>query len=151
MMRRLAISKSFQRGVAAVEAALLVIPLVILAFGIVDGGRAFYQYNTLVKSTRDAVRYLSTVAPGTGDATATCLTVAGTPCPAALPLVEGLDASNVSISRTTVPSVGNGGTATGVVSLVEVRVSGFRYVSIVGLSFPSTVFRPISATMRAAL
>lgn len=151
MMRRTATSKMYQRGVAAVEAAFLVIPLLILAFGIVDGGRAFYQYNTLVKSTRDAVRYLSTVAPGTGQARATCLAVTGTPFCTGSPLAEGLVSTNVGISYRTVPSNGNGGPATGSIRLVTVTVSDFQYVSLVGLSFPSTMFGPISATMRAPL
>lgn len=150
---------SRQRGAAAVEAAILAIPLLILAFGIVDGGRAFYQYNTLVKSTRDAVRYLSTVAPGTNHPTARCLAATGTPACTGDALVSGLDTSNVSICDATncaathrnVPSDGNGGTATGVIDLVTVTVSDFQFQSIVGLPFPSIVFDPISATMRQAL
>lgn len=48
-----------QRGVAAVEFGILLIPLVLLAFGITEYGRAMYQYNALGKSVRSAARYLS--------------------------------------------------------------------------------------------
>ena len=40
------------------------IPLTVLAFGITEYGRAIFQYNTLVKSVRDASRYVSQHAPG---------------------------------------------------------------------------------------
>lgn len=48
-----------QRGVAAVEFALVLPILLIAVFGITELGRALYQYNALVKATRDAVRYLA--------------------------------------------------------------------------------------------
>lgn len=44
---------------AAVEFALVLPILLIAVFGITELGRAFYQYNALVKATRDAVRYLA--------------------------------------------------------------------------------------------
>lgn len=50
---------SKQRGVAAVEMAVVLLPLLILCFGITEVGRALYQYNGLVKATRGAARYLS--------------------------------------------------------------------------------------------
>lgn len=52
-------SRSPQQGVAAVELAIVLIPLCILCFGITELGRALYQYNGLVKAGRGAVRYLS--------------------------------------------------------------------------------------------
>ena len=52
-----------QQGAAAVELGFLLIPLVLLAFGVSEYGRAVYQYNTLVKASRDAARYLSAQAP----------------------------------------------------------------------------------------
>ena len=46
-----------QKGVAAVELALIIGPMLIAFFGITEIGRALYQYNALVKSARAAVRY----------------------------------------------------------------------------------------------
>src|SRR5450830_1392696 len=48
-----------QRGAAAVEFALLLIPLLMIVTGIIEFGRAFWYYDALAKSTRDGARYLS--------------------------------------------------------------------------------------------
>ncbi len=48
-----------QRGVAAVEFALVIIPLLLIVAGIIEFGRAFWYYDALAKSTRDAARYVS--------------------------------------------------------------------------------------------
>jgi hypothetical protein len=159
MMKRLALGVRWQRGVAAVEAALLAFPLLILAFGIVDGGRALYEYNTLVKAARDSARYLSTVGPGQRYDEARCLAVTGTTDCSAPRLADGLTEANVEIcdadacplTHRAVPADGNGGPATGVINLVTVRISNYQFVSFVGLPFPSIVFDPVSATMRQAL
>ncbi|WP_438999322.1 TadE/TadG family type IV pilus assembly protein, partial [Variovorax beijingensis] len=47
-----------QRGVALVELALITPLLLLLTFITTEFGRAMYEYNLVVKSTRDAVRYL---------------------------------------------------------------------------------------------
>ena len=41
-----------QRGVAAVEMAIVLIPMLVLCFGVLEIGRALYLYNGLVKSTQ---------------------------------------------------------------------------------------------------
>jgi len=48
-----------QRGVAAVEFALVIIFLLLLVAGIVEFGRAFWYYDALTKATRDGARMLS--------------------------------------------------------------------------------------------
>lgn len=155
MMLRALRSRWRQRGAAAVEAAILLIPMVLLAFGIAEAGRALFQYNTIAKTTRDATRYLTTVAPGTGFDTARCLAVYGTPTCGSDPLVPGLATSNVSICDSTncpathrnVPTVGNAG----YVNLVTVTVSGYQFESLIPLPFGAFMFGPISNTMRQAL
>lgn len=47
------------RGAAAVEFAILLIPLLMIVAGIIEFGRAFWYYDALVKSTRDGARFLS--------------------------------------------------------------------------------------------
>jgi Flp pilus assembly protein TadG len=49
-----------QKGVAAVELALILVLMLVLCFGIVEVGRSLYYYNGLVKATRSAARYLTT-------------------------------------------------------------------------------------------
>lgn len=155
-------SRMFQRGVAAVEAAFLLIPLVILLLGIAELGRAFYQYNTVAKATRDGARYLSMMAPGTGHAAARCLVVTGSPSCAGSALVEGLEVGNVSICDAVdatkcsgphhLPSDGSGFPA---MNLVTVKVTGYRSTNFVPasllFSLPFFDFEEISATMRQAL
>ena len=51
----------WQAGLAAIEFALILPTLLILAFGVIDFGRVLFQYDTLNKSTRDATRYLAAV------------------------------------------------------------------------------------------
>lgn len=48
-----------QRGAAAVEFALVIIPLLLIVAGIIEFGRTFWYYDALAKSTRDAARYVS--------------------------------------------------------------------------------------------
>lgn len=146
-------SRMLQRGVAAVEAAFLLVPLVILMLGIAELGRAFYQYNTIAKATRDGARYLSEMAPGTGHAAAKCLVVTGSPSCSGSPLAEGLAVGNVSICdaatcASTHANVPADGTGVPSMNLVTVTVTGYHSVNFVPLPVPSIEFDPISATMR---
>lgn len=150
------IRRTLQRGVAAVEAAFLLVPLVILMLGIAEGGRVFYQYNTIVKATRDGARHLSMMAPGTGHAAARCLVVTGSPTCAGPALVAGLEVGHVSVcdpascpaTHANVPAIGSG---VPVMNLVTVTVSGYQSVNFLPLPIPSIEFEPISTTMRQAL
>ena len=48
-----------QRGIAAVELAIVLPLLLALMLATAELGRAFFQYNTLTKTVRDGARYLS--------------------------------------------------------------------------------------------
>lgn len=56
---------SRQRGVAAVEFAIVVFILLLIGAGLVEFGRALWYYDALAKGTRDAARYLSVVPAAT--------------------------------------------------------------------------------------
>jgi Flp pilus assembly protein TadG len=62
MLRRklMRLSKS-ERGAAAVELAMVLPLLVILAFGAIEIGRMVWQYQIVTKGVRDGVRYLTRV------------------------------------------------------------------------------------------
>lgn len=154
--------KQGQRGVAAVEFGILIIPLSLMLFGLTEYGRAIYQYNTLVKSARDAVRYLTTVAPGTGDEVAKCLVLWGkqtsvcddndpdNPTPGVL--APYLSKSMVSVSTEAAEVDGNA------VNLVTVTIDQYEFQSLInfpvgGLSIgaPNITFGAISNTMRQRL
>lgn len=155
-----------QSGVAAVEFGLLLIPLLLLAFGTSEFGRAIYQYNTLVKATRDAARFLSghdssSLEYPTDDAK--CLVVYGNTSCSGNPLAPGLttdmvvicDRSNsggcsgesfANVSNTAAPG-------TGVINLVKVKITGYQFNPLVPLttSFTSMTFDDIGTTMRQVL
>jgi hypothetical protein len=163
-----------QRGVAAVEFGILIIPLTLMLFGLTEYARAIYQYNTLAKATRDAARYLSTVTPGSGKAMAQCLVLYGTqstdcpdndpenPNPDALApyatksmvhICDAMDASYCPGKPHALVSTGSGA-----INLVTVTISGYRFQSLINFPLaglrvgtPDITFGDIGNTMRQAL
>lgn len=145
-----------QRGVAAVELGILLVPLTLLVFGISEYGRAFYEYNKIVKSARTAARYLTLVAPG--DATqitnAKKLVVFGNTTGGTPQLLKELSISNVHVCD----SKTNDGpclaadqalqfTGNGTVNLVKVMVTNVQFTSLVPGIVSDLTFGPISLTM----
>jgi Flp pilus assembly protein TadG len=147
--------KKPQRGVAAVEFALILPLLILLTFLATEFGRALYQYNTLAKATRDAARYLSMQLPDDPAAVATArnLMVYGNTAGTGTPLALGLTTSNVRAPVWRVES----GTAPPI-STVTVEFQNYTFrplvASVFGVSLaPSGVlaFPGIRATMRSHL
>ncbi|WP_431825403.1 TadE/TadG family type IV pilus assembly protein [Burkholderia sp. F1] len=163
------------RGVAAVEFAFVMIPLVLLATGVAEFGRAVYQYESLTKATRTATRYLSTYMPSDPAypiAEAQCLVVYGsTTCGAkGAELAPGLATSMVIVcdsvhttgctdasdppqfSNVTTYDANNGapgGTPSGSINLVEVKIKGYKYVPIPAFpGLPQITFGNIVTVMR---
>lgn len=129
--------------------------MVVMVFGTTEIGRAIYTYNTLDKAIRDGVRHLSQHGPGDTviQGEARCLAVHGnTGCTGAV-LAPGLTTGHVQICD----SVGCPGThaavptTQGVINLVTMSVTNYRYNSMVTLVMPSLDFNAIQATMRAQL
>lgn len=144
------------RGVAAVELGIMIIPLLILTFGVTEYGRAIYTYNAIGKSARDAVRYLTAPISGTLDpeADARNLVVYGNVAGTGAALAPGLTTGMVNICNATACPGTHAGVATGsgVVNLVTVSIAGYIYNSIVTYVAPATLnFNTISVTMRANL
>lgn len=149
-----------QRGVAAVEFGILIIPLTLMLFGLTEYGRAIYQYNTLVKATRDATRYLTTVAPGNGWGAASCLARYGNIGCDGSPLAPNLTAEMVEICDATNCTATHSlvATGSGAVNLVTITITNYEFQSLInfplgGLSAgaPDITFGDISNTMRQAL
>ena len=144
------------RGVAAVELALTMIPLLVLTFGVTEYGRAIYTYNAIDKASRDAARYLTAPTPGSVDpnADARNMVVYGNAQGTGSPLAPGLrtgmvdicDAAACPVTHAAVP------TGSGSVNLVTVSINGYVYTSIVTFVAPATLnFNDISVTMRGNL
>ena len=143
-----------QRGAALVELALITPLLLLLTFITTEFGRAMYEYNLVVKSTRDAVRYLSVQTPGTHITEARNLMVFGNTAGTGTPLAPGLSLLNVPAdSCCTWQSAG----ANPLINTVSVRISSYTFhsmfPSVMGVVFADAngdiVFSDITATMRA--
>ena len=142
--------KTRQKGTAIVEFALILPLLLLLTMITTEFGRAIYQYNTIVKSVRNATRYLSLQTPITDTKITEAQNlvvfgnIAGTP-PA---LVPGLTLSQVT------PTWQEFGSAP-LINTVTIRVTGYTFrsmfTSVFGVTFGDKIFADISATMRSPL
>lgn len=147
--------KNRQKGVALVELALILPLLLLLSFITTEFGRALYEYNTVTKSTRDAVRYLSLQTPGTHITEARNLMVYGNLAGTGSPLARGLSLANVPAgSCCTWQTTGTNP----VINTVTVRISNYTFhslfTSVFGIAFGDAngdiAFSEITASMRAA-
>jgi Flp pilus assembly protein TadG len=101
--------KRAQRGIAAIEMAITLPVLLLLLVGTAELGRAFYQYNTVTKSIRTAVRYLADHAiddtsgvvqlSAEKQTAAKNLTIYATTSGGGEPIVAGLDAGDVTVTQ----------------------------------------------------
>jgi len=144
------------RGVAAVEFALTLAPLLVLTFGVTEYGRAIYTYNALDKATRDAARHMTAVVATNPvrKAEARNLAVYGDIAGTGTPLAPGLTTGMVDICDAIDCPATHAGVATGsgVVNLVTVSIAGYTYTSIVTYVAPATInFNAIATTMRSQL
>lgn len=144
-------SQEKQAGAVVVELALFLVPLLVIAFGITEYGRAMYQYNAITKAVRDGARHLTQYAPGDSGriAEATSLVVCGKlDCSSTAPLVTGMSASLVTVrDRTSDTSYNLQTTGRGTLNLVGVEVRGFRFHSLAPFFVPDFTFDTIRATM----
>lgn len=137
-----------QHGVALVELAFILPFMILLSMIVIEFGRALYEYNTVTKSVRDAVRYLSQQAPNTQCANAQNLVVYGTTTAGSTPLAPGLNTSEVSCSWQTAGTFP-------LINTVTVTVTGYRFQSMVTGVFGTRLtnggitFSNIAATMRS--
>jgi hypothetical protein len=141
--------KTRQNGVALVEFALILPLLLLLTLITTEFGRAMYQYNTLTKSVRDAVRYLSVQTPNTHMAEASNLIVYGNLAGTGTPLALGLTLANVP------PPTWQSAGSNPVIRTVTVQITGYKFTSLLpsvfGVNFGTIPITPISATMRSHL
>ena len=134
------------------EFALLLPLLLLLTMTTTEFGRAIYQYNTIVKSLRDATRYLSMQTPNTKLAEAKNLVVFGNIAGTGQALVPGLTVAKVSIPPWQLTG------SNPVINTVSVTVTGHTFhsmfASVFGVAFGDIngdiTYGPISATMRGS-
>lgn len=143
------------RGVAAVELALLLAPLLVMLFGVTELGRAIYTYNSLDKTVRDAARHLSQHGPGDAliAAEGRCLAVYGNTDCSGSALASGLSTQQVAIcDAVACPAThASQSTGQGAINLVSVSITGYAWSSAVTWVVPDLRFNTISVTLRAPL
>lgn len=136
-----------ERGVALVEFTLLMPFMLILIFTVTEIGRAYYQYDTIAKSVRQAARYLSVRAKNVDVDKARNIVVYGNTTGSGAPLAVGLSLSNVPQ-----PTWGTAGSYPNF-NTVTVSVTQYQFVPLVsnvfGFAFGKITFGPIQATMRS--
>lgn len=137
-----------QQGAALIELALSIPFMIMLSMIVIEFGRALYEYNTVTKSVRDAVRYLSANTPNTLCTDAQNLVVYGTTTTGTQPLAPGLKTSAVSCSWQTTGALP-------LINTVTVTVTGYHFTSPVSSVFGLQLFTNgginfgnITATMR---
>jgi Flp pilus assembly protein TadG len=148
-----------ERGVAVVEFGIVLVPLMLMVFGITEFGRAMYEYNTLVKATRNAARFLSAFDPADAAypvSEAKCLAVYGNNSCTGGPLAQGLTTGKVFIcdraNSTSCPgeTLNSFDTGSGPINLVKVKISGYSFTSLVPFAtgFTTITFDDISTVMK---
>lgn len=141
-----------QQGAALVELALIIPFLILLSMLVAEFGRALYEYNTVTKSVRDAVRYLSAQLPNTGCQQAKNLVVYGQANVGTTPLARGLTTEAVSCSWQSVGTFP-------LTNTVTVTVTGYRlqlmtasvFGTLLGDANGGLTFSNIAATMRTQI
>ena len=138
--------KTRQKGTAIVEFALILPLLLLLTMITTEFGRAIYQYNTIVKSVRNATRYLSLQTKNTKETEAQNLVVFGNIAGTAPALVPGLTLSQVTPTWQEIGSAPR-------INTVTITVTGYTFrsmfTSVFGVTFGDKRFADISATMRS--
>ena len=136
-----------ERGVALTEFALALPMLLIVMLLIIEFGRAYYQYDMLTKSVREAVRYLSVRSPGVDVDKAKNIVVYGNPAGTGTPLLPGLTLANVPD-----PTWSTSGSYP-TLNTVTVTVTGYTFMPLVKgvswITFDDIAFGTIQATMRS--
>lgn len=148
------------RGAAAVELALVSIPLVMLVLATIDFARAMFVYDQLVKSARDGARYLSFFDPSVPAKYPVALAknrmIYGSTSGTGPTIVPGLTTSMISVcdradsTACSGETFANVATGSGSINLVKVTISGYQFTPIFpAVSKLTTItFDPISVTMR---
>ncbi len=123
--------KRDERGVQLVELAIVLPVLVLLFAAVAEFGRYFYEYTTLAKGSRVAVRYLTTARTnGDDDAAAKNLVVYGNFAGTGNPIVTDLTIGNVNIARRN----SSGGLMTGgVPNTVTIQIINLKHTPVFDL------------------
>lgn len=121
-----------QHGQSVLEFAMVLPLMLLIVFGIIEFGRAYYQYNTLTKAIRDGARYMSKHIYSTAYETSTKnLIVYGNTAGTGTPVLPGLTAARIVLTPT--PS---GATLASPPDWLTVSVNAYPFSSLVPTFIP---------------
>lgn len=129
-----------QGGQSILEFAMVLPLMLLIVFGIIEFGRAYYQYNTLTKAIRDGARYMSKHIYSTTYETSTKnLVVYGNTFGTGTPILPGLTTAKIVL--TPVPS---GATLGSPPDWLTVSVNAYQFSSLFPAFIPmsSVTFSP---------
>lgn len=131
LVRKIKRFRQNESGIQLVEVTI-VLPIFLMLFAAVaEFGRYFYEYTTLAKSSRGAVRFLATACTdGADDLTAKNLVVYGNTAGSGSPLLTGLTTANVQVTRRAADGTAVSG---GVPATVTVDIINFKHTSLLKL------------------
>ena len=118
-----------ERGQSLLEFAAVLPLLALLAFGVTEFGRAFYQYNTLSKAIRDGGRYMISHIYSTAEMdNAKNMVVYGNTRGSGMPVLPGLTIAKIQV-------IPDGGTTPyselNPPGWVTIRINGYPFNSLV--------------------
>ncbi len=156
---------SSQRGAAAVELALVALPMILMAVAAVEYARLMFTYETLLKGVREGARYMSTVTPtalgyNTYVTTARNRVLYGDNTVGGTPVAPGLTSAMICIYDRVTPApagcgaytaadfgnIATGGTMPSM-NAVRVEIRNYSFQSSFPLTGLATTFEPIAVTM----
>ncbi len=87
-----------QGGQSLLEFAVVLPLMLVIAFGVTEFGRAFYQYNTLSKALRDGARYMSSHTYSTSEqSNAKNMVIYGNTSGTGSPVLPGLTSGQIAV------------------------------------------------------
>ena len=125
-----------ERGAALVEYAIGATVFIMAIFAVLEFGRALWAHNALTDAARRGARYAVLSQPDK-DSAIKNVVIYGNPAGGTQPVVPGLSAANVQISRSSDFSV-NSGTAT-------VRITGYQFQFVLPM-LPKKITMPSYST-----
>ena len=130
-----------QTGQSLLEFAAVLPLLLLIAFGVTEFGRAYYQYNTLSKAIRDGARYMSSHTYGSAEITnAKSMAVYGKTGSSGTAALPGLTTGLITVTPSGGTSPFDAGNPP---DWITVQVNGYPFTALVpGIINLNVTFSP---------
>ena len=120
-------NRTSQQGQSLLEFAMTLPLLLLIVLGVIEFGRAYFQYNTLSKAVRQGARYMSMHAYDPIELTrAQNIAIYGNREGTGSPCLPGLAAGNITITPRN-PDTAQGASRTNPPRWVRVEITGYAF------------------------